>query len=130
MTAGALSILIVDSASPKQQPVLDALDKQGFRHEVTASPDEAAVRLDKVNFDAVVVYERAAANGLDDFVDSTRTKHPRLAIIIVQNEYDGRQECRLFDLGIDDRVTLEYSPVLLATRAVLRTRNRREMLFP
>ena len=130
MTARRLSILIIDSESSEHQPVLEALTKQGFRCEVAASPDEATKRLDEANFDAVIVYERAAANHLDDFVDSARTKYPRLAIIVVQSEYDGQQECRLFDLGIDDIVTLDYSPPLLATRAVLRTKNQREMIFP
>ena len=130
MTSQTLSILILDSALPEQQPVLEALNKQGFRCEAVSSPDEATMRLDQDNFDATIVYQRAAADHLDDFVDSARTKQPRLAIIVVQSEYDGRQECRLFDLGADDIVTLEYSPALLATPAALRTKNRREMIFP
>ena len=130
MAVPALSVIIVDSASSEQQPVLDALDKREFRCEAASSPDEATARLDEANFDAVIVYERAAADRLDNFVGSARQKHPRLAIIVVQSKYDGQQECRLFDLGIDDIVTLEYSPALLATRATLRTKNRREMQFP
>lgn len=129
VTVQASSILIMDGASSGQKPVLEALNERGFRHEVAASPDEATVRLGETHFDAVVIYERAAADHLDDFVDSVRKKLPRLAMIVVQTQYDGPQECRLFDLGVDDVVTLDYSPSLLATRAVLRTRNRKEMMF-
>ena len=124
----ALSILVMDSASPEPPPVLEALDRQGFQHKVVTSPEEATMRLDAVNPDAIIIYERALAD-LDDFVDSVRKKLPRLAMIVVQTQYDGPQECRLFDLGVDDVVNLDYSPSLLATRAVLRTRNRKEMMF-
>jgi DNA-binding response OmpR family regulator len=130
MTIGKVSALVVHTASAENKPVLDALEEQGFRCEEAVSTGEAITRLGEASFDAIIVYESAAANGLDDFVDSMRTKHPRLAIIVVQNEYDGRKECRLFDLGIDDIVTVDYSPLLLATRAAMRTKNRRRMTFP
>ena len=130
MITETLSVLIIDIASTEKQPLLDALDKQGFHCEVAASPEEATVRLGEASFDAVIIYERAAANRLEDFVDSARRKHPRLAVIVVQTAYDGRQECRLFDLGVDDIVTLDYSPPLVATRAALRTRNLRETMSP
>ena len=130
MTIGKVSALVVHTAPTEKKPVLDALEEQGFRCEQAVSTGEAIIRLDEASFDAIIVYESAAANGLDDFVGSVRTKHPRLAIIVVQNEYDGRKECTLFDLGIDDIVTVDYSPLLLATRAAMRTKNRRGMTFP
>ena len=59
------------------------------------------------------------------FVAAARASLTAAAIIVVQSEYDGLMECRLFDLGVDDIVTLDYSPPLLAARTALRTKNRR-----
>ena len=130
MTDQSLSILVIDSESSALQPVLEALGQQGFRCETASGTDQAVRSLGETSFDAAIVYQRAAAGQLDDFVDSARRKRPGMAILVVQSEYDGRQECELFDLGADDIVTLKYSPALLAARATLRTKNRREMVSP
>jgi DNA-binding response OmpR family regulator len=130
MVVQALSVLVVDSASSGQQPILKALSQRGFLCETADSTDEATARLDGGSFDALIIYERAVADQLDGLVVAAREKYPRMAIIVVQSEYDGRQECKLFDLGIDDIVTLDYSPPLLATRTVLRTKNRSEIMLP
>jgi len=124
------SVILLDEESPDNKSVLDALAQQGFRCERTASPHDAAGRLDKGDFDALIAYQRAAPDGLEDFVGSVRASNPNLAIIVVQTEYDGHHECRLFDLDVDDVVTCDYPANLLAFRTVLRARNRREMIFP
>ena len=125
MIATTLSAIVIDGESSDRTAVLDALADRGFRCEVVSSPSEAAMRLDETDIDTIIVHERATASCLDTFVDSARQKHPRLAIIVVQNEYDGPMECRLFDLGVDDIVTLAASPAILAARAALRTKNCR-----
>ena len=128
MIATTLSAILVDCESSDCTPVLDALADRGFRCEVASSPGEAAPYLDGADFDVVLVYERAAGDSLCAFVAATRDKLPLAAIIVVQTEYDGQMECRLFDLDIDDVVTCEYSPPLLAVRAAIRVKRRREMM--
>jgi len=127
MIAATLSAIVIDSEPSDRAPVLDALAYRGFRCEVVSSPSEAASHLAKTDFDAVVVYERAVGDGLCDFVVATRVSLPRTAIIVVQTEYDSQTECRLFDLGVDDVVTSDCSPAILAARAALRAKGRREM---
>ena len=127
MIATTLSAIVVDRESSDRKSVLDALTERGFRCEVVSSPGEAAPHLIKTDFDAVVVYGRAAEDRLCEFVAATRDKLPSAAIIAIQTEYDGQMECSLFDLDVDDVVTCECSPPLLAVRAELRARRRREM---
>ena len=115
---------MIDGASWDRTAVLDALADRGFRCEAVSSPSEAAPHIAKTDFDAVVVYERAAEDGLFDLVSTVRDKLPTAAIIVVQTEYDGQMECRLFDLDVDDVITCEYSPSLLAVRAALRAKRR------
>jgi len=124
------SVILLDVESSDHGSIIEALAERGFRCEVVASLDGAARRLGDFEFDAAVVYERAAGERLDNFVSSIRAAHPRLAIIAVQTEYDGQHECRLFDLGVDDVVTCEYPASLLAVRTSLRAKNRHEMIFP
>jgi DNA-binding response OmpR family regulator len=128
MIATTLSAIVIDGESSDRTPNLDALADRGFRCEAVSSPSEAAPHLAKTDFDAVVVYERAVGDGLCDFVTATRTKLPRTAIIVVQTEYNGEMECSLFDLGVDDVTTCKCSPAILAARAALRAKGRRELL--
>jgi len=131
MANQALSILIVDSPAPAEtDPIIQALNEQGFVCESAPCPDSAETYLDKLGFDAVIVHQRAVGDRLGAFVESARGKNMTLAIIAVQSEYDGPQECDLFDLDADDVVTLEYSPAMLALRAAIRTRNRLAMKYP
>ena len=125
MIATTLSAILIDDESLDRTPVMDALADRGFRCEAVSSPSEAAPHLIKTDFDAVVVYERAVGDGLYDFVSTIRDKLPAAVIIVVQTEYDGQMECHLFDLDVDDVITCEYSPSLLAVRAALRAKNRR-----
>ena len=121
---------MIDGASSDRTAVLDALTDRGFRCEAVSSPNEAAPHLVRTDFDAVVVYERAAGDGLCDFVSTIRDRLSAAAIIVVQTEYDGEMECRLFDLDVDDVITCEYSPALLAVRAELRAKRRRGGMMP
>ena len=130
MIPTTLSAIVIDGDSSDRKAVLDALAERGFRCEATASPSEAAPYLDATDFDAVVVYERAAGDCLCDFVAATRAKLPHTAIIVVQTEYDGNMECSLLDMGADDVITCEYLPANLAARAALRAKSRREMKLP
>ena len=123
MVATTLSAIVIDSEASDRKPVLEALAERGFRCEVASSPSEAAPYLDATDFDAVVVYERAAADCLRDFVAATRAKLPHTAIIVVQTEYDGNMECSLFDRGADYVLTCEYPPANLAARAAMHARN-------
>ncbi len=128
MIATTLSAIVIDGESSDRTPVLDALAERGFRCEVASSPSEAAAYLDATDFDVVVVYDRAAADCLCDFVAATRAKLPRTVIIVVQTEYDGKMECRLFEVDVDYVITCEYPPPNLALRALLRAKSRREMM--
>ena len=130
MIATTLSAILIDDESLDRTPVMDALADRGFRCEAVSSPSEAAPHLIKTDFDAVVVYERAVGDGLYDFVSTIRDKLPAAVIIVVQTEYDGQMECHLFDLDVDDVITCEYSPRLLAVRTALRAKRRREMMMP
>jgi DNA-binding response OmpR family regulator len=122
--ATTLSTIVIDGESSDRVLVLDALADRGFRCEAVSSPSEAAPHLARTDFDAVVVYERAAGDGLYDFVSTIRDKLPAAVIIVVQTEYDGQMECSLFDLNVDDVIACEYSPSLLAMRAELRAKRR------
>ena len=126
MIVTTLSAIVIDGESSDRTAVLDALADRGFRCEVASSPGEASPCLDETDFDAVVVYERAAADCLCDFVSATRAALPCTVtvIIVVQTEYDGLMECRLFDMGADYVITTEYPPPNLAARAAMGAKKR------
>jgi DNA-binding response OmpR family regulator len=123
--ATILSAIVIDGASSDRTAVLDALTDRGFRCEAVSSPSKAAPYLAKTDFDAVVVYERSAADSLFDFVATARVELPSTVIVVVQTEYDGLMECRLFDMGADYVITTEYAPPNLAARAAMGVARRR-----
>lgn len=116
---------MIDGASSDRAAVLDALADRGFRCEAAPSPSEAAPHLARTDFDAIVVYERAAPESICDFVEFVREEFPSTVIIVVQSEYDGQMECRLFDIGSDYVITTEYPPPNLAVRAAMGVERRR-----
>ena len=129
MVAKMRSVILTDSESSDHRSVLNALSEQGFRCEETVSLDETARRLKAVDFDAFVIYQHVAVDCFRDFLVVTRYQHPGMAIIVVIPEYDGDLECRLFDLQVDDVVTRDYSPSLLALRTTIRAVNRQKKAF-
>ena len=110
---------MIDGASSDRTLVRDALADRGFRCEVALSPSEAAPHLAKTDFDAVVVYERAAADPLCEFVAVARAELPSTVIVVIQTEYDGLMECRLFDMVADYVITTKCPPLNLAARAAM-----------
>ena len=124
MIVTTLSAIVVDGESSDRKLVLDALAERGFHCEVASSPSEAAPYLDRTDFDAIVVYERAATDCLCDFVATARAKLPCTVIIVVQTEYDGKMDCRLIDLDVNHIITCEYPPANLAARAAMGAKKR------
>ena len=122
MAAKMLSVILIDPGALDHSPVLAAMAKRGFECKTAISPDEAIQHLQQADFDALVIYQRAA-KGFGEFLTKTRSQHPGMAIIVVIPEYDGDLECRLFNLQVDDVVTSGYPPSLLALRTAIRVRN-------